>query len=137
MNLMSITTKDIDMAVPISTASHLRFLIFLAIVFFAIDVVSFLLHIKFYFVFSFSKFCLVLVVIYLQDLFLIVTIAYGNRNVYTKVVRKVNIGRYNQSGSPGLRSLKSTAYIIPVNITPRNQSAVELISPSKGSTKSA
>ena len=43
MNLMSITTKDIDMAVPISTASHLRFLIFLAIGFFAIDVVSFLL----------------------------------------------------------------------------------------------
>ena len=43
MNLMSITTKDIDMAVPTSTASHLRFLIFLAIVFFAIDVVSFLL----------------------------------------------------------------------------------------------
>ena len=43
MNLMSITAKDIDMAVPISTASHLRFFIFFAIGFFAIDVVSFLL----------------------------------------------------------------------------------------------
>ena len=58
-------------------------------------------------------------------------------NVYTKVVRNVNMGRYNQSGSPGLRSLKSTAYIIPVNITPRNHSPVDLMSPSKGSTKSA
>jgi hypothetical protein len=40
VNLMSITAKAIDMAVPISTASHLRFLIFLAIVFLPMDVAS-------------------------------------------------------------------------------------------------
>jgi hypothetical protein len=42
VNLMSMTAKAIDMAVPISIASHLRFFIFFPNGFFAIDVVSFL-----------------------------------------------------------------------------------------------
>lgn len=117
MNLMSMTAKAIDMAVPISRASHLRFFIFFPNGFFDIDAVSFLFiysaSILFYStrlaVLSFSNFCLVLRFIYLHALFLIVRAAYGNSQVYTKVVRNVNMGRYNQSGSPGLRSLKSTA----------------------------
>ena len=68
MNLMSMTAKDIDMAVPISIASHLRFFIFFPNGFFAIDVVSFLFiysaSILFYStrraVLLFSNFCLVL-----------------------------------------------------------------------------
>jgi hypothetical protein len=128
VNLMSITAKAIDMAVPISTASHLRFFIFFPTGFFAIDVVSFLLiyfaSILFYSIppgayvvhklsctllyYHFQIF-VSLRFIYLHALFLIVRAAYGNSQVYTKVVRNVNMGRYNHSGSPGLRSLKSTA----------------------------
>jgi hypothetical protein len=112
VNLMSMTAKAIDMAVPISIASHLRFFIFFPNGFFVIDAISFLFiyfaSILFY---STRRAVLLLVLrfIYLHALFLIVRAAYGNSQVYTKVVRNVNMGRYNQSGSPGLRSLKSTA----------------------------
>ena len=41
--------------------------------------------------------------------FLIVIAAYGSNQVYTNVVRNAKIGLDNQRGSPGLRSLKSTA----------------------------
>ena len=156
---MSITAKAMDIIVPIRMASHLLFLIFFSIGSLLMDVTSFpllfyhvlincqgdfimissslFLHPYFTLFYSFLPIMSKLRFIYLHALFLIVNAAYGNSQVYTKVVRTVKIGRYSHSGSPGLRNLKSTAYIIPVNIIPRNHSTVDLTSPTKGSTKSA
>lgn len=135
------TEKAIDMSVPIKIASHLLFL-------------TSLLGIVCFVIYFFIPNCLVSLMPslffilqerrwyvnrrhYLHALFLIVSAAYGNSQVYTKVVRMVNIGRYNQRGSPGLRSLKSTAYIIPVNMIPKNHSPVDLKSPASGSINTA
>jgi hypothetical protein len=66
---------------------------------------------------------------YLQVLFLIVIAEYIRNQVYTKVVINVKRGLYNHNPSSGFLNLYSTAYIIPVNITPAIQNNTEVKSP--------